>query len=900
MVHQWVVLSGLFLSVAWAQAQTVPYPPVFQNQTENLAAGQYQHPVLPSLRVSEDGRVGVSITTPGSIRFYLNVPEKITTNFLDSAPGVHILANNGDPFTKPESFVNSGWSGEMEFATICDPTTEFDFNATTTNNPRICGNDNELDCYDLELYTMVRPSTGSTRMELHQTPITVQVVNPKTINARINAVWRRNPAFLGATFQGAEAFFEPMVGGKDKRLLVGRIDESRLSWPKNGSTVTDRYDIVYSHSTRSTPCDSRGFQQLFPISHAPYDSSINNKYGFAKNEFRDTKGIAIPDGKDLGGTYPWIDRHANNITFMGVRSKLFNYHSASGTVKTRYPAQCVSGVSCTTPTSQQQINTFEANGKVGSYFIMGLWTNGKMVLMDTTIQGTDYGLGASDSKQREINLYRTGSGVDRWVRAGTGRDKQRSDLDSLKGHPYNTSLFESIENRFNMLENFKPRSPRDVVWLISSPQRTDEFAFDDYLSHKVLINSPMNAAVEWQEQNPGPAEIWLGQARLLPKDGFHETHKDLRLRVQLQNAATTKNWNTPTNGYMTGTNAGLGRIEPVSQGGVHGKGFFTYYNQGIVYHIPSQPRTTTGRYWYTGFFLDSRIYNDNTDREILRFPNGDKIYLKGRKAVVFQKSGQGKTTVNLQTPLPWAQWAHLGLLIGPRGQWIGIKVNGFPMASYNSPNTVAGFEINPGALRFAFGIRGWVDEFKVMEGWYNHEHMCNIAGGSLQALTTSYPDTGWWKANIADKYPDSQHRAIYNALSSRSSDSRLFATQKYVCRVDYTQHKGANTKFVPANMFSVKDIFHFNEGPLVFNQPRPDSRTNGFCLSCHSDTLQQGLRINALAPGSGTQMQNDRRRQPMQALRRVFGNIPANFLHNSSPWQPGAWGVGTDESQHPD
>ena len=64
------------------------------------------------------------------------------------------------------------------------------------------------------------------------------------------------------------------------------------------------------------------------------------------------------------------------------------------------------------------------------------------------------------------------------------------------------------------------------------------------------------------------------------------------------------------------------------------------------------------------------------------------------------------------------------------------------------------------------------------------------------------------------------------------------------------------------------------EGPIRAGTERPDSSANAFCLGCHHATGQGGLSIAALEPVEGLLAEHDPRRQPMQAVRRVLGNIP--------------------------
>ena len=76
---------------------------------------------------------------------------------------------------------------------------------------------------------------------------------------------------------------------------------------------------------------------------------------------------------------------------------------------------------------------------------------------------------------------------------------------------------------------------------------------------------------------------------------------------------------------------------------------------------------------------------------------------------------------------------------------------------------------------------------------------------------------------------------------------------------------------------------NFPEGPLVYNQPRPDSSDNQFCLSCHSADSKGGLGLDALSFDRNLTHAEDPRRQPLEPVARVFGNIPENWLGTGVP-----------------
>ncbi len=865
-----------FFILSNSYAQPVPWSPILKDRVEQVDGSRYLHPLLPPFRTSEDARIGINNKTVGkSIEFYLFAPEKIKTSFLESDNGPSILATTVPYNLDETTFLGLSFKKySISHTTICDPTKQFDL-SRQRNNPYVCGAGKNKDCYDLELVSVLKRSNQS-QEELWQTPITVIVSNPKTQRAKIESIRRRNKSFKGMNLVGVSSFFEPIFAGEDKRLMIGRIAGSRITWTDDSKRKrSGRYDIVYSRSSNQfKPCDTRGFKELYPISHAPYDSAIKNKYGFAKMKFRDTTGKYIADGEEIGGTYPWIDKHANNFVMMGLPGTLYNYDKRSQTVKTRYPTKCVTK-NCLRPNTVKEMSEVESSGKTKGYIFTGLWTHGKMVYMDTPIQGVDYGTKGKPEYNRSIELYKGG---DNYVRIGLGRDNTSF---GLPGYTKNSSFFESSENLYNFNKNFIPRSPRDVVWLISSGARTHEYAFDEHINPDVLIYSPMNAALEKSKTSN----------TFIHHDGYSSSTHRFSQRIKLQNAATSLKWRIPSVANVIGP----GRVEPVSMGGAHAKGFWFQGNTHLEYNIPKQIQNPLTKDWYLGMYLDPRFSDSKRPRTLLEFPNGDKIRLVGLNGLAFvPKKGKYKYLPFSQN-LPRRKWTHLGLEITPGGKWIQVFINGFHMNTYTRPTgNAVSFRINSGKLKLGGNFYGWMDEFKVIAGKFNQEEKCNYADGSLLSLKPHYSGP---LRSIANKYPSYRHQQIYEKLVA-NGDTRVNRQQKFVCNVNYNSIAHANTNDIPKNTFSVKHKMLFPEGPLVFDEPRPDSSRNNFCLRCHDTSLKGGLKLSALTPRNYVYQAHDRRRQPMQAPRRMFGVIPGGLLNNSRTLKTTNDGFALDRYMH--
>jgi hypothetical protein len=91
--------------------------------------------------------------------------------------------------------------------------------------------------------------------------------------------------------------------------------------------------------------------------------------------------------------------------------------------------------------------------------------------------------------QRELKLYQKSGGYE-WTRVAAGRDNTTT----LPAGVVNTTFIDSIENAFNMHRYIRPQTPRDVVWIMSRGNSTDEVVFDDFQDLDLLIFSEMNAS----------------------------------------------------------------------------------------------------------------------------------------------------------------------------------------------------------------------------------------------------------------------------------------------------------------------------------------------------------------------------------------------------------------------
>lgn len=810
---------------------------------------KYTTPVVSPFRTTTDGRIGISLESQKN-RIYLYRPEQLQKHVLMNSPGVQMLANPsgfeiaknlGDKLGQITGVYNNGHK------TICDGTSA----KRGKGNPYSCGANGLDDCYDLNLITY---RIYNSNFRLFGLPFTVQVSNPKTNQAKIARVVE-GELVLGKVFNvGIQNFFEPGTTA-DGRLLIGRFGNSPLRWTssKTNTEQTTTTEIAYFYGsdndiTTYEPCDVRQWSVAYPLSHAPYHERLKQKYGFARYPFRDSVGKVIPDGAQIMATYPWIDKAGKNIMFSTINNPF--YRNINGNISTEYPSRCVTGVNCQHPNAASEIQSIEiANSRIKSFGFAGLWTHGKFITFDGTINNTEYGLQDRNELQREIQLYTEPDNSKSWIRVGMGRVKGAGPR-WQDGSAGNTTFIESFENIFNYNQYMKPLRIGDVVWTLNSGRTSEDIVFDDYINPNMLIASDMNAAFAFNSGVSG--------ARALSY--FSEGN------IRLQNSAT------PPPSYLQipafGQVSGLGRVEPVALGGIRGKGFYLFDNTKISYVIPKQKKSFTN--WYTGLFVD---YRNKVGGQLLKFPDGSLIVVNGPNKILFKKpDGSIDQTIDLPDAfkLKLKKWFHFGIQ-SSNNQTVEFYLDGVLLKKWNS----AFFNIKDGSFEVGnFNsanpkTNAWIDELRVIAENPNVEVKCNYARGTILGGSRS-----------VEKSSD-----LYQSLvASRLAGS--LANQSFECYVSRGIAE-LNRYNIPSNRTMLRDYLLFPEGPLVFNRQRPDSSNNEFCISCHirrvDDSLRtRSLRAIALNPRLDTDMEKDGR-QPMQPPVLIRGTIPVNFLGDRSP-----------------
>jgi hypothetical protein len=560
------------------------------------------------------------------------------------------------------------------------------------------------------------------------------------------------------------------------------------------------------------------------------------RYGIAAHAIRDSENKKIRAGRPIHGAYPWIDRAGKNLFFTQVGGLGLFYRNDRGKVKTRFPIL--------NPPRNREVVLDNPTRFGVSYF--GLWSQGKIVIPDTRVNNIDYHLGKK-SYRPVVQLYEDDP---------AGVELDRATIVGIN----------SPENQWNFLQSLHARSPRDVIWWLSASNgMTDEVVFDDSLDTGTLIYSPMNAAIDNKNRN------W--------RDGFD--YKKMQGYVKtprVQNAAASQlQWKLPKFGKLLG-----GRIEPIAAGGIQAKGLWLNGEQTrLSYAIPEQAGSAANALlnatWTTTLWVDPR-----TDRpgRLMTFPDGSWIDIEMGGLVFGNTSGSTVVpTIPPNLRLVDRQWSHLALVSTP--SWTDFYLQGFKLT------TIQGsfFRIQPGLLSLGdpptgevSGTQAWVDELRVVSGDRDPEQLCNYAHGTLRGLDPTNNSSDF---AFAGNYPEASHGEISAliAATGRPSFDRYLCErtrdQAHPCLTSIHQSLSNEPSCVRAGLL-------FPEGPLFHDRPRPDSRGNPFCLSCHSeDQSNLSLRVApALRSGPmGTDLFEDNRRQPSQAPRRLHGFVPKELLN---------------------
>ena len=815
---------------------------------------RFTHPYVPGHRTTIDGRIAAQVQGSDVLNVYLFAPEKLGGPILTGPPGPELLAE-----TEP---VRRTFPPEMDSAhnghtAICDAP---GIAPGGTSNPYPCGPNLSHDCYDFTLVSTTAETLAG-GAQFWGTPMHVEVANPKTADATIVEARFGTPVKGG--FLPLTNDFPELSVTSDGRLLTGRAGGAPRPFrnPNTGETLVRQYELgYYLLPDDAEPCDVTGWTTYTPMSHAPFDPRMKERYGLAAYPFRDTEGNPIEDGEDMGGTYPWVDRAGTNIFIAAVPGRL---NEQSEEV---FPRRCVTE-GCEEYGEQVDWDR--------GFMVAGLWTHGKLVHLDALINNLDWAAPVIPFGHQWVSLYRDAEGADVEVRIGGGRGGGGPRHDVPPGFSNNPNILDSMEHLHNHQTNARTVTPRDVVWVMSTGIGTDEVVFDDYLDPNAFIVSNMQASITQLRSQAGATysipKYWNGQKRVLlaPIRLLEELYvlvPEAEEPMHLQNAATSLGWNVPAFGLVE---AGTGRVEPTAIGGIKGKGFWLDGYDTVTYDVPAQTRSIDDTDWFVAVHLDSRA-PDDAPRTVARFPDGTELALAGQ-TVRYLVGDEVVHEVELPTGEPGSGWFHLGLRLELGNRRVTLLHDGFPLDRYDSG--VPLFTMAPGAFTLGLsgaeraGFEGWIDELKVLAHDVNPEVACNHAFGTLVRVDAN---AAWQE--IADRYPAWAHAQVAQAAGGAGASS------SYACFHDYSTDYAAHLRNVPDGTTGLREAINFPEGPLRAGAPRPDSTANAFCRECHHPEGQGGLSVAALALDPETPAELDPRRQPLQPPPRVFGNIPSHWI----------------------
>src|SRR4051794_4615311 len=406
------------------------------------------HASIPPSRASYDARITFESETAAKRAgrcFRLIRPEILGGHITGSTQALGATERFCLPAATFHASVRSGLLGIQ--GAVCDaapgqPQGRVDPRASN-GDPQPCSGDPASDCYHLTTITHFEADAGAPN-EVWSRSFEVKVTNPKTPSAQIASVTALGSAVKME--QNTGSILEPVVSG-DGRLLVyhdGRTIKYAVNPPSSGFP----------------PCDARGFNQARTIADM-FGDPLMASYGIARFQLRDSENNPIPAGAEVGGSYPWIDRNAANL-FVTTAGRPLYFQSPTG-IQPLYPVLSapVPGASPNPPTTLDEIRAIGDIGGRSGITVMGLWTQGKMVVLDSRLNNSDLAIlqASPPIHDRMVDLYTATPGG---TRIGAS----------------NNFFINSIENTLDYDPDLRPSLPRDVVWQLSSTTGTDEVAFD--------------------------------------------------------------------------------------------------------------------------------------------------------------------------------------------------------------------------------------------------------------------------------------------------------------------------------------------------------------------------------------------------------------------------------------
>lgn len=891
---------------------------------------------LPMLDYTLDGRI--AILRRGGNALYALTPEKVINHLQDPRNprmggnlirGTHDFKYNADAAFG--TFKNNiGNQMQASNTLICEKT-------NLVTNPMVC---KDRDCYNVTLVTFYKQNYDQERtlFRIASMDVEFSVINPKTASARIDpSSFIVNPrSFKVGPPILANLLAEPVIAG-DGRLLITRFGFRPASILNGPALTTGNINIVYStYAENRSPCDPSQWTQFHPISHAHYDhaNKMPARYKFARYPLRDSLGNIIPNGKELGASYPWMDKGAANLFFTSFGGDSF-YNFKDGQVITPFPEKNSSDYFTLLGMDQEDFLFYKPAlegdlGPIVGFTFAGFWTHGKMVVLDGQINNADYGFRVSDRRasdgtiintRRELRLYKRTPASQIYEPAGAvrelGSNETSNSLGTIMSSDYhhqlskNTTFIGSLENRLNYNSNVFPVTPRDIVWHFGSTRHTEEVIFDDYNSPYFLINAEMTAPVTKQHGHGFRLHHYTGFKDGTPQSpvlsGFPRTLTSFPPLIQNTATAPDDFMRVPYYGKILGTS----RIEPLSKGGIHGKGLWLENKNAVAFNIPLQTNTSfnlaQNEEWYAGVFIDPRGPVDMQKHYALfslgkiqialtKTQSGVHLYdqisfLEGASVIARKNIPPGLFLNN-------NRWRHISLVISkktlPQLYLDGFSIGVLSLEEVRRKNFLHKISIQPQQILFLgshqtgqlLSVKGWYDEFKVRATIPTEEEICNYSRGTLVAVSPQRSQ-GPHLYDDSRRYPLASHKNIRSLIAEENTSKFYACATKYYGSTQPLQRMVSDNhmhlKQLPKGSTPLREKILGLKNMLVFDQPRPDFSSNKFCLSCHvSQNPHHELNITALRKFP-TSLQYDARRQPMQPPAKLQGHIPANYFGNGMP-----------------
>lgn len=777
---------------------------------------------------------------------------------------------------------------------------------TMESNPRKCQpTKNEYgqltteqgDCYDLTWLAVIE-SNG--KLELASVDFTAYVRDPKTPNARL-VEHSPNPHHLNNKIyphghpidlsQNAPGQFvrsrtnqtmryttncacntpecgRPLASNAQLFELTTTSDGRMLILNLNEGTSTIAYAV--SEPTASA-CHAEGFQLFKPLSCLPVDSRPQAKvYGLGQGvmtpsgqkAFRDSKGNIIVPGTDMRGAYPWIDRAGKNIIYAQVNSYRDAWYA-----KQQAPLANPNPVN---DSSRALLNGYpdqNASASGAGLVSLGMWTQGKIVVMDNLLNPTDWTGGFLQGSWTGLMsirhnflmaLYRQNPS---WIR------------------PWIRSEINSSENQFNFINNQSPTLPFDVVWNVTTnANHNAQVIFDEYLNNNAFVVAHMNA----------PHTTFEGSGRIFPDDGFVPDDVNCNMRgaqclpgfkfkrnPRLQNASTSiasmaAFANQPPADLRL---RGGARVEPVALGGVLGKGVYLDGRNDYIDMGFQNPEHTD---WFYSIWLDARTVSGEP-RSVFFWPDGSWIGISPYNIASYSRAqGIKYRAVPKAYRYEPGQYFHFGVkrLRSPHGVELQFYLNGervggqfhsggFSMESHGTHNWSWFVVGHPGPDHLSESHKtlrpwlGWIDEFRIYaldehQNGYFEEYICNLALGSL------INQAGQRRCEQLDLYNEGHPTELGPQPSKQCADKAHRSDGSAQCE--------------RTTVFNIQPI-----QPAV---ERPPEDSNQFCLTCHhSGAAMDELSIHALTRRPGVKREDDNRRQPMDWPARLGGQPYSNYVY---------------------